>query len=102
MLGSDGVVVPVGGPVGGWVGGIDHVVGRFATSLFERQQNQPFVSMPNRENGVALKGMAESGQIKPVIDRTYPLAEAAEAMAYVGEGHARGKVVIVVENGAET
>jgi NADPH:quinone reductase-like Zn-dependent oxidoreductase len=41
-------------------------------------------------------GLVEAGQIKPVIDRTYPLEETAEAMRYISRGHARGKVVITV------
>jgi NADPH:quinone reductase-like Zn-dependent oxidoreductase len=44
-----------------------------------------------------LKGQIESGKIKPVIDRCYPLSETASALRYVGQGHARGKVVITVE-----
>lgn len=42
--------------------------------------------------------LAENGQVKPVIDRCYPLPEAADAMRYLGEGHARGKVVITMEH----
>jgi NADPH:quinone reductase-like Zn-dependent oxidoreductase len=40
--------------------------------------------------------MIEAGQVKPLVDRTYQLTEAPEAMAYLGEGHARGKIVVVV------
>jgi len=43
-----------------------------------------------------LKQLIEAGKVTPVIDRTYPLSEAAEAMRYLEEGHARGKVVITV------
>jgi NADPH:quinone reductase-like Zn-dependent oxidoreductase len=39
--------------------------------------------------------MLASGTITPVIERTFPLAEAADAMRIIGEGHARGKIVIV-------
>jgi len=46
----------------------------------------------------ALKGLLEAGKVIPAIDRRYPLAEAADALRYLGEGHARGKVVIVVKN----
>jgi NADPH:quinone reductase-like Zn-dependent oxidoreductase len=41
--------------------------------------------------------MMQSGKIKPVIDRTYKLSEVPEAVRYVEEGHARGKVVITME-----
>ena len=43
-----------------------------------------------------MKGLLEAGQVVPVIDRRYPLSETAEALRYLGEGHARGKVVITV------
>jgi len=48
---------------------------------------------------VFLKELLEAGKITPVIDRCYPLSETAEALRYLGQGHARGKVVIqVVQN----
>ena len=46
---------------------------------------------------VILKGLIEAGKVKPVMDRRYPLSKAAEALRYLGEGHARGKVVIAVD-----
>jgi NADPH:quinone reductase-like Zn-dependent oxidoreductase len=45
---------------------------------------------------VYLKELLEAGKIVPVIDRSYPFSEAAEALRYLGQGHARGKVVITV------
>jgi NADPH:quinone reductase-like Zn-dependent oxidoreductase len=45
-----------------------------------------------------LKELVEAGKVVPVIDRRYPLSETAEALRYLGEGHARGKVVIIVED----
>ena len=46
---------------------------------------------------LVLKEMIEAGKLKPVIDRVYPLGETAEAMRYLGAGHARGKVVITLD-----
>jgi NADPH:quinone reductase-like Zn-dependent oxidoreductase len=46
---------------------------------------------------VILKEFLEAGKLVPVIDKRYPLNEAAEALRYLGEGHARGKVVITME-----
>jgi NADPH:quinone reductase-like Zn-dependent oxidoreductase len=43
-----------------------------------------------------VKDLIEAGKVTPVIDRTYPLSEAAEAMRYLEAGHARGKIVIRV------
>ena len=58
--------------------------------------------MPNREDLLGLSELVESGKLRTVIDRTYPLAETPEAIAYVGTGHAHGKVVIqVVAGGRE-
>ena len=65
-------------------------------SLFLRRQGRPVVAEPRKEDLVALKELIEAGEVTPVIDRTYALSETAEAMTYVGEGHARGKVVITV------
>jgi NADPH:quinone reductase-like Zn-dependent oxidoreductase len=45
-----------------------------------------------------LKDLLESGKIKPLLDRTYPLRDAADALRYVEQGHAQGKVVITIEH----
>ncbi len=45
-----------------------------------------------------MKELLEAGKVVPVIDRCYPLSEAADAFRYFGEGHAHGKVVITVEH----
>ena len=56
-----------------------------------------YVSMKqNKEDLVSVKELLESGKITPVIDRTYPLSEIPEAIRYLEEGHAKGKVVITV------
>ncbi|MFN8496564.1 MAG: NAD(P)-dependent alcohol dehydrogenase [Anaerolineae bacterium] len=52
----------------------------------------------NQADLVAVKGLIEAGKVKPVIDRRYPLSETAEAMRYLGAGHARGKVVVTVQD----
>lgn len=49
---------------------------------------------PNQKDLVFIKELLEAGKVAPVIDRTYPLNETAEAIGYLEEGHARGKVVI--------
>jgi len=52
----------------------------------------------NQKDLVILKELLEKGKIVPAIDRTYPLSETAEALRYLGAGHARGKIVITVEH----
>ena len=53
---------------------------------------------PKQEDLVFMKELLEVGKVVPVIDRCYPLHETAQALAYYGQGHARGKVVIAVAN----
>jgi NADPH:quinone reductase-like Zn-dependent oxidoreductase len=60
------------------------------------QRMVTFLAHLNRADLTALSGLAEAGKVVPVIDRTYPLTEAAEAIGYLEQGHARGKVVITV------
>jgi NADPH:quinone reductase-like Zn-dependent oxidoreductase len=55
-----------------------------------------FVNKENHEDMLVLKELIEAGKVTPIIDRTYPLAEVPEAIRYLEEGHARGKVVISV------
>jgi NADPH:quinone reductase-like Zn-dependent oxidoreductase len=52
---------------------------------------------PNQKDLVFMKELLEGGKVVPVIDRRYPLSEVPEAVRYVEEGHARGKVVITLE-----
>jgi NADPH:quinone reductase-like Zn-dependent oxidoreductase len=54
------------------------------------------VAKPNKKDLVTIKELLEAGKVKPVIDRCYPLGETAEAIRYLEEGHAQGKVVITV------
>jgi NADPH:quinone reductase-like Zn-dependent oxidoreductase len=68
--------------------------------LLSRSGGQQMGNLLHRQNAedlVFVSGLLESGQVVPVIDRSYPLNEAPEAFRYFGEGHARGKVVITVE-----
>lgn len=76
--------------------GLSFVLSAFLRSIVVHQQGRPFFSMPNHGDLVALKEMTETGRVTPVIDRTYDLDETPRALAYLGEGHARGKVVIAV------
>lgn len=82
--------------------GMGFIIKAFLTSLFVRQQGRPYVSIPNQADLLILKELLESGKVTPVIDRTYPLSEAAEAFRYLEKGHARGKVVITVEHNDKT
>jgi NADPH:quinone reductase-like Zn-dependent oxidoreductase len=97
-LAPEGTLVIVGGEGGGrWTGGFDRQILRAPLlSLFVSQTLRPLVSKETREDLIVLRDQIEAGKIAPVVDRTYPLAEAADAIRYLHEGHARGKVVVVV------
>jgi len=96
-LAPRGTLVIVGGEGGGrWLGGLQRQLWATMLSRFVGQKLGTFVSTQNHEDLLVLKELIESGKVTPVIDRTYPLAEVPEAMRYLEEGHARGKVVITV------
>jgi NADPH:quinone reductase-like Zn-dependent oxidoreductase len=61
-----------------------------------RQRLRRYLSVPNHEDLVVLRELVESGKLRPVIDRTYPLRETPAALAYIEGGHVRGKVVVTV------
>ena len=88
----------VGGEEGDdWTGGtIGRQLRARAVSLFVRQR---LTSALNKERGSDLErltGLIESGQVTPSLDRTYPLAEAPDAMRHLEAGQVRGKVAITV------
>src|SRR5438309_596413 len=66
-------------------------------SKFVDQQMGMMMADSNQKDLSLLAEMVESGKMKPVIDRTYKFAEVPEAIGYLEQGHARGKVVIVVD-----
>ncbi len=95
VLKPGGMFVQVGAPKdGGWIG----IFARIASVMFRsrvlHQRVKFYMAQNNVEDLTYLKGLVESGKLRPVIDRTYPLSEAREAVRYVGTGQARGKVVI--------
>ena len=96
-LAPRGTLVIVGAEGGGrWFGGTDRQLRALMLSPFVSQKLRTFISKENGEDLVALKELIEAGKVTPVIDKTYPLSEAPEAIRYLEDGHARGKVVITV------
>jgi NADPH:quinone reductase-like Zn-dependent oxidoreductase len=68
-------------------------------SLLGRKKGHFFIAKVNQKDLAFLKELLEAGKLVSVIDRRYPLSEVAEALRYLEEGHARGKVVITVAHG---
>jgi len=92
-----GTLVIAGGETPGrWLGGTDRQLRALLLSRFVDQKLTTFICRENPEDLLVLKELIEAGKVTPVIDRSYPLSEAAKAIRYLEQGHARGKVVITV------
>jgi len=78
------------------IGMLIRIVKPLVLSRFVQHNLRRFLSVAHHEDLVVLKRLVESGTLRPVIDRTYPLQETPAALAYIETGHARGKVVITV------
>ena len=89
MLNGGGSPGHVFGPVAG-------ILRAVVVNPFVSQRLRPLPSRQNREELLAVTGLIEDGKVTPVVDRTYPLAETAQAVRTVEQGHARGKLVITV------
>ncbi|HEV8656553.1 MAG TPA: NAD(P)-dependent alcohol dehydrogenase [Candidatus Limnocylindria bacterium] len=95
VLARNGMFVQVGAPKsGGFVGIFARIINVMARARVLRQRVTFYVAQTNLDDLVYLKDLIEAGRLRPVIDRTYPLSEAREAVRYVGTGQARAKVVI--------
>lgn len=92
-----GTLVLVGGEGGGrWLGVVERLLRAHLLFPFVRQRLGTFVASENHEDMEVLGELVESGKVTPVVDLTFPLAEAPEAIRYLEAGYVRGKVVITV------
>jgi NADPH:quinone reductase-like Zn-dependent oxidoreductase len=100
ILNPNGKYVMIGG--GGpndnrWIGPFGRVIQTMVVAPFVSQKMGMMMAELKQSDLAILGDMMQSGKVKPVIDRTYKLSEVPAAIAYLEEGHARGKVVITVE-----
>jgi NADPH:quinone reductase-like Zn-dependent oxidoreductase len=97
VLTPAGTLVLVGGEGGDrWLGGFQRHIWAAMLSPFVRHDLRMLYSVERNEDLATLKALIDAGQVTPVIDRTYPLREAPEAMRYLAQGHAAGKTVITL------
>jgi NADPH:quinone reductase-like Zn-dependent oxidoreductase len=76
---------------------MDRQLRAFVLSPFVSQKLRPLISLERPKRDLQfLKELVEAEKVTPVIDRTYRLSEAPEAIRYLEEGHARGKVVVTI------
>ena len=100
VLTSNGRLVIIGGPRGNWIGPMTGALKAYLMSPFVDQEMGMMMARLTQQDLVALGELVKAGKLTPVIDRTYPMSELPEAIAYLEQGHARGKVVISVEQPA--
>ena len=80
---------------------IGRLLSLLVRSPFIGQKVRFFVASPNPDDLETLAGLMQAGTVTTVIDRCYPLTEAAEAMRHLESGHARGKVIVTIGLGRE-
>jgi len=81
---------------GGLLGPLKHVIRVRLAALPSRRKVTFFIAKTNRADLMILRDLLAAGKVKPVVDRRYPLREVADAFRYLGEGHARGKIVVTL------
>jgi NADPH:quinone reductase-like Zn-dependent oxidoreductase len=92
-----GRLVIVGGETDGrWLGGSDRQVRALLLSPFVGQKLGTFIASENAEDLMVLRGLIDSGQLAPAIDRSFRLSDTAAAIRYMLDGHAQGKLVVTV------
>jgi NADPH:quinone reductase-like Zn-dependent oxidoreductase len=95
-LTRDGTLVFVGGEGGGrWLGGMHRSLGGILLSPFIKQKLRGLFATEPAADLEHLRELIEAGTVTPVLDRTFPLAQAADAIRYLRAGKARGKVVVI-------
>jgi NADPH:quinone reductase-like Zn-dependent oxidoreductase len=95
-LAPRGTLVIGGGEGGGRWFGVGRQLQALMLSPFVSQRLGTFIAKQNGEDLLVLKELIEAGKVTPVIGKTYPLSEVPDAIRYLEQGHARGKVVITV------
>jgi NADPH:quinone reductase-like Zn-dependent oxidoreductase len=98
VLTPEATVVLVGAkfPSNGGLGPLGHVVRMKLAGLVRSQNLKFFITKITKEDLAVMQELLESGKVKSVVDRTFELTQVDEALRYLGEGHARGKIVITM------
>jgi NADPH:quinone reductase-like Zn-dependent oxidoreductase len=101
-LKPNGVCVLAGGGSGSILQLLVGMLQEWWISKTENKKIGSFLANINQSDLAFMKELLASGKVKPVIDRRYQLSDTAEALRYLGEGHAQGKIVITVEHVSKT
>jgi len=97
VLTPKAILVIVGAPKGTrLLGPLSHIIGLRLASVGSSRKVVFFIAKMNKADLEVLRELLESGKVTSVIDRRHELSEVADALRYLGEGHARGKIVLTV------
>jgi NADPH:quinone reductase-like Zn-dependent oxidoreductase len=98
ILNPRGIYVGIGAPVNaGGIGILTRLIQMLVFSRLTSQKVVTFLAKPSKDDLIILRELMATGKVTPVIDKRYRLSEIPEAIRYLEEGHARGKVVITLE-----
>ena len=97
VLEPDGRLILVGAQKGDWLRPLQGVIESIVISPFIKQEVKFFLAVLREDDLVTLAELMQSGKVRPVIDRSYPLRDVPAAIRYLEEGHASGKIVINAE-----
>jgi len=98
LLKPRGICVIAGGPSGRWKMGLARGIRALVMSQFGRRKLVPLLARSNKEDLTTMRELMATGKVTPVINRRYRLNEVPEAIRYLEGGHARGKVVITLDD----
>jgi NADPH:quinone reductase-like Zn-dependent oxidoreductase len=97
VLTPQGTVVVVGAKMKySLLGPLKHMIGTLVEAIGRSQKAKVFMAEVTTADLAYVGELMESGKVRSVIDRRYPLSEAVEALRYLGEGHAQGKIVLSI------
>ena len=96
MLTPHGTLIQSYGDGNRWFGPLGNIIKAAVLSLFVRQTLKAFTAKETTETLDEISELIEAGQLTPIIDRTYPLSEAAQAVQLVEQGRPAGKVTITI------
>src|ERR1039457_6936411 len=98
VLNPRGIYIAVGGPSGRWmIGPLAGAIIALVLSRFMRQKLVMVLMRRSKEDLTIMHALMKAGKVTPVIDKHYRLSEVPDAIGYLEEGHARGKIVITLE-----
>jgi NADPH:quinone reductase-like Zn-dependent oxidoreductase len=96
------VLVGGGGPdAGNWIGPLARPIKALMMSPFVDEDISMLMANLHRDDLVVVRNLIDAGKVTPVIDRTYALDQVPDAIRYLEEGHARGKVIIAIATDAQ-